>query len=161
MAHVIDGSVGIDLTKVLADATGGEHPVGSMVRASDGNFYQYVHANGAIAQYAFVKVDNDYEAATLTTTISGTEPTAVGCAQVALADNEYGWVVRGGGTFTGTTAAAVSADVKIYTSATAGAVDDDSSGHDLIAGVKAPTAIGSATTGTFYAATLMTTNHQD
>ncbi len=160
MAFPVDGNI-FDLTKTMADATGGEAVLGSMVRASDGNWYQYVHASGAIAQYDFVKVDYDFEITTLTTAASGTEPTAVGCAQVAFADNDYGWVARGGGTFTGQGAAAIADNAKIYTTATAGEVDDDSSGADLIQGLTITAALGAQGNGSFRATDLMKTNGQD
>ena len=103
---------------------------------SDGEFV-YVQANGAVAQYAIVKIDNDGQAAELTTTISGSEPTACGILQVALADNEYGWAwVKGGGSGKGIKVKALTlcaTDVKLYTTATAGAIDD--SATDLVQGL--------------------------
>lgn len=103
---------------------------------SDGEFV-YVQANGAVAQYDIVKIDNDGQASALTTTISGAEPTACGVLQVALADNEYGWAwVKGGGSGKGIKVNALTlcaTDVKLYTTATAGKVDDTAT--DLIQGL--------------------------
>ncbi|MCR4339648.1 MAG: hypothetical protein NUW01_07150 [Gemmatimonadaceae bacterium] len=89
MTYAIDGSLGIDytLTPTTADFT-----VGQTSRGSDGTIWMYVHANGAISQYDFVTIDQDGEAVPL---VSGNAASGyrIGCAQVAFADNDYGWVV--------------------------------------------------------------------
>jgi hypothetical protein len=120
-----------------------------------GSRWEYVQANGAITQYDYVKIDDDFQAASGTTTLlPNTEPARVGCAQVAFADNEYGWVVRSG-KHTGRFAASCAQDVKIYTTATAGVVDD--SATTLINGLKLITTITSATSAPAFAACDMTT----
>lgn len=129
------GEFGINYTKtstVLKDAK-----LLDLAAHRDGKFV-FVQANGAIDQYAAVKIDNDGQASMLTTAISGTEPTAVGVAQVAFADNEYGWVWvgEGGGSGKGIkvkVAASCATDVKLYTTATAGVLDDTAT--DLIQGL--------------------------
>jgi hypothetical protein len=103
--------------------------LGTFATDNLGGVWEYVQANGAVAVYDAVKVDEDGQAAPITTTISGSEPTAVGIAQVALADNEYGFVFRGRGGGTGTgvkvnVLVSCAADVKLYTTATAGKLDD-------------------------------------
>lgn len=52
-----------------------------------GKGYRYVQANGAIAQYAPVKLGAGYDCAA-----AGINDAVFGVAQVALADNEFGWV---------------------------------------------------------------------
>lgn len=88
----------------------------------------FVQADGAIAQYAWVGITGAGQAAELTTTTYASVG-VIGVAQVALADNEYGWVWvgRGGGTSTGIkgkVAASYVAFALINTTATAGVVDD-------------------------------------
>lgn len=128
-------------------------------------WFVYGQANGAIAAYAVVKIDDDGQVAELTTAISGAEPTRVGAAQVAYADDEYGWffVGPGGGLGKGIkakVAASCAADVKIGTTATAGVIDDTYT--DLVQGVKAVTADGGAGSAVEIYATLpMVTNGQD
>ena len=160
--HAVSGKLGVNLQNTYADsdsdATTKLVTLGTIVEASDGATYQFVHAAGAISQYAWVKVDNDFEAAQLTTAISGDEPTAVGCAQVAIADDAYGWVVRRG-PFTGLHGASIAADVKVLTTTSAGKVDD--SGGDTIQGVKASAAGTGDSSTTFYATSFMQTNAQD
>lgn len=147
MPYAIDQIVGIDFDST---PTFPEFLVGTKVKTDTG-VYQYVHANGAIAQYAMVKIDDDWEAAEGTTTLlASTEPAKVGIAQVAFADNDYGWVFVGPGLARCKFAASCVQDVKIYTTATAGVVDDAST--TLINGLKLITTITSATDSPCFAA---------
>lgn len=120
-----------------------------------GNYWKYVKANGAIAAYAAVALDAAGEATEVTSTISGARPTAIGIAQFAFADNDYGWVLVGpfgkrhdGTEFKVLTSAASAVDVIMYTSATAGKVDDGDGSGDKIAGLVL-TESGAAGAGTF------------
>lgn len=106
--------------------------VGDMGESPEGMFV-FVQANGAIAQYAFVTIANDGQAAELTTTTAGSNNLMIGVAQVALADNEYAWVwvggPRGGGVgsgIKGKVAANYVALNNLQTTATAGVADDAS-----------------------------------
>jgi hypothetical protein len=102
----------------------GSLPVGDFV---------LVQADGAIDQYAFVKIEADGQAAQLTTTNAGSQGLLVGVAQVAAADNEYLWVwvggLRAGGVgsgIKGKVAANYVAKNNLNTTATAGVADDAS-----------------------------------
>lgn len=93
----------------------------------------FVQADGAVAQYAFVKISDDGQADELTTTNAGSNNLQVGVAQVAAADNEYLWVwiggVGGGGVgsgIKGKCAASYAADANLNTTATDGVADDAS-----------------------------------
>ena len=125
--------------------------------------YQYVHANGAIAQYNAVGMDADFEAADLTTTTSGARPTRVGIAQVAFADNEYGWVPIGpfpeSAGFKVNGAASCAANVKLYTTGTDGVVDDTAT--DLIEGLVLTETLVGAGSATCEAVKRLCTNCQD
>lgn len=106
--------------------------VGSVGSTPEGD-YIFVQADGAVAQYAFVKISDDGQAAELTTTNAGSSNLQVGVAQVAAADNEYLWVwvggVGGGGVgsgIKGKAAASYAADANLNTTATAGVADDTS-----------------------------------
>lgn len=161
-AHQVSGHLGIDLG---AKSTTPSFKLGMEVQGSDGATYKYVQANGAVAEYAACKLDDTNEVLELTTTISGAEPTAVavnGAADDSLsafADNEYGWVVVSGPCKV-LAAASCAADVKTYTTATAGVVDDTAT--DLIQGLKLIAANGGsqAAVGAFIAGRAFT-NAQD
>jgi hypothetical protein len=59
----------------------------------------------------------------------------LGVPQLALASGEYGWFARQGG-FSVKVLDSCAADVKLYTSATAGVLDDSSSTQSLIEGLR-------------------------
>lgn len=141
-------------------------PLGQACIDSEGGHWVYGQANGALTQYDCVKIDNDGQVVQMTTTVSGAEPTAAGVVQVAFADNEYGWVWRGGaggGLNSGIKVrvlASCAADVKIYTTATAGCLDDTAT--DLVQGLCIIAANGGSTAAVeCFASGLLMTNAQD
>ena len=95
--------------------------------------FVFVQADGAIDQYAFVKIEADGQAAMLTTTNAGSNGLLVGVAQVAAANDEYLWVwvggVNGGGAGKGIKGKILTGYVaknNLFTTATAGVADDTS-----------------------------------
>lgn len=142
MAFVTDGMVGVDLTLTTPvpaiagnnDGIGGLYALGTRVTASDGSVWVYVQAEAAIAQYSWVAIDENFEA------VLGTKALAdaghmVGFAQVAFADDDFGWVCVHGANISVRVLASCAADVQLYTSGTAGALDDTSGSQTLIRGV--------------------------
>jgi hypothetical protein len=127
------GSFGVNYTKTFTTADDGLPAViGDLGSSKHGDFI-FVQADGAVDQYAAVKISDDGQAAMLTTTNAGSNNLQVGIAQVAAADNEYLWVwvggVAGGGVGSGIkvkAAASYAADANLQTTATAGVVDDAS-----------------------------------
>lgn len=121
MSYVIDSVIAQDLTQV--DTIPRQAP-GTILKANDGT-YQYVKATTAVAQYAMVKIADQVACVEGTTTnLPSTEPCAVGIAQIAIAASSYGWVFVGPGLATCKVAASCVQDVKLYTTATPGVVDD-------------------------------------
>tara|TARA_R110000868_G_scaffold31617_4_gene115782 strand:- start:4578 stop:5063 length:486 start_codon:yes stop_codon:yes gene_type:complete len=127
------GSFGVNYKKAFA-TTEAILPakVGSVGSLIEGDFV-FVQADGAVDQYGFVKIEADGQAAMLTTTNAGSQALLVGVAQVALTDNEYGWVwiggPMGGGVgkgIRGKVAAGFVAKANLNTTATAGVADDAS-----------------------------------
>lgn len=143
--------LGVDVTATPAD-TGdavkfeyGGHKLGSMHEDYRGYKYQLVHAAEAITQYAAVSIDEAFEASMITDTLAKTG-VGVGVAQYALANDDYGWVLRQGqGTLL--VLASCAADVGLYTSASAGYLDDATASLTLISGIVL-TASRSAAAGT-------------
>ena len=95
--------------------------------------FVFVQADGAIDQYAFVKIEADGQAAMLTTTNAGSQGLLIGVAQIAAANDEYLWVwvggLNGGGAgkgIKGKVAANYVAKNNLNTTATAGVADDAS-----------------------------------
>lgn len=98
--------------------------LGDKFMDDQGRCWVYVQANGAITQYDFVGIDENFQAAPLTTAMAG-DGWFVGVAQVAFTDNDYGWVAcQGANGLTARVAASCAADAALYTTATAGVVDD-------------------------------------
>lgn len=110
---------------------------------SDGNSYVYVQASGAISQYDYVCIDEDYQAAA-GTKASVDDGHQIGFAQVAFADNEYGWVATKGRVEVNALAS-LALDTALYTSGTAGKLDDDTTSQTKIDGVVAVESNGTAT----------------
>lgn len=132
-----------------------------------GAVYQYFKASGAIAQYAACTVSNAMLAAEGTTTTSGAKPTAVCIPQFAVADTEYFWAPVGPfylrednvTTFKVKAALNCATSVKLYTTATAGVVDDAAT--DLIAGLCLTETITTAEAADCIATQRLVTNCQD
>jgi hypothetical protein len=120
MAHSTSTVVGANFSRVTTDA---EFAVGDYTQGNDGSAWMYVQANGAITQYDWVGVDENFQAGALTAAMAG-DGWSVGVAQIAFADNEYGWVAVKGHNITARVGASCAADVVLYTTATAGVLDD-------------------------------------
>lgn len=154
MVFAIDGKLGVDTTRV-DDAQ--EFTLGACIQGSDGCHYEYIKADEDLAAGATVAIREDYGAVELTTTVSGSVPTSVGVPQVAIANDKYGWAVRKGSGFQVLAAASCAADVTLYTTATAGVVDDAAT--DKISGLRLDaTNGGSQALVSASAATFMGTN---
>lgn len=139
--------LGVDVTDTPGDSTTTDirfdrpgHKVGTRAADHRGYEYIYVHANGAIAQYDFVVFDETFEGYQGTKALAE-DHCSVGVAQVALADNDYGWVmVKGVGEVNALTSCA--AEVQLYTSATAGHLDDADASQHAVIGIRLSTAVG-------------------
>ena len=134
-----------------------------------GTVYKYLISGGAIAQYASCTISNANVAVEGTTTTSGAKPTLFAIPQFAVAAaNEYFWApigpiaptaYDGSTTFKVLAAASCAADVKLYTTGTAGVVDDAAT--DLIAGLQLTETITTARAATCIAQCRMVSNCQD
>lgn len=127
------GSFGVNYLRTFEEGTIPSLPakLGDVGSSPEGEFV-FVQADGAIAQYAFVKITSAGQAAEATDAIAG--PIQIGVAQVAAADNEYLWVwiggAMGGGVGVGIKGKVLTgyvAGAALYTTATAGCADDATS----------------------------------
>ena len=103
----------------------------------------YVQANGAVTATSFVVIDEDGQAAAAsTTTTASAYGQKVGVAEVAFADNDFGWVVVSG-TVEGNIGASYTPGTAPNSTSTGGRLDDDgTTGAETIEGVhvsEAPT----------------------
>lgn len=118
--------------------------LGTRVDHTDGQTYTKVQASAAIVQYDWVGIDENFAAAPLTDAMAQ-DGWEIGVAQVAFASGDYGWIATKGSNLTGFVKASCAADVSLYTSATAGKLDDASTGQTKIEGVVLVTANSSNT----------------
>lgn len=116
--------------------------LGKEIDTPNGNRYKYVQAGGTIAASDICLIEDTNVVTALTTTNAGSIPTWCGIAQAALTSGQYGWVLISG-TGTVNALASCATDVKLYTTATAGALDDAVT--TLISGIKLSATNGGAT----------------
>jgi len=140
MGYVAGANLSATVTSTT-DGTG--HKLGAQMTDNSGNEYVYVQADGAITAGHCVAVDENFQAKSITSQLA-TEGHAIGFAQIAFADNEYGWVcTRGQSGIRALLNASCKKDDVLYTTDTAGILDDASASQKRISGVVAVT---SATT---------------
>ena len=139
MGYASTSIVGQDFLKVTEDQ---EQPLGTIVDGANGNTYIYVQANGTITAGMACALTENGEVTPLTSTLSGAIPTAVVFPQAAMTDNYFGYAVKAGLSFNVAALANCAIDVLLYTSATAGSVDDASTNHDKISGLRINVAPG-------------------
>jgi hypothetical protein len=141
MTFSTDGLIGVNLSST---GTTPIYAVGQLTEVSGGQRWMYVYASSAITQYDYVCIDEDSKVA------SGTKALvdagyAIGFAQVAFAAAEYGWVpLEARGNANVRVAASCAADVALYTTASAGVLDDASSSQTQVKGVVIVTAVTAA-----------------
>ena len=131
-------TIGQNAVGAAFDTTGTDRQfeLGTRMFAENGDVYVYVQANGAITATDVVVITEAGQADAIDTTNSaGALGTAVGVANVAFADDEYGWVqVRGATTCNVGSSAATG--TKLNSTGTAGRIDDDAtSGAETILGL--------------------------
>jgi len=145
--------IGIDKTAVTAATDVPAFRLGTLGGFDDPVLgYQefiYGRANGAITGAGFVCVEAtgfDFQLISVTATTPGTAGfgSRVGVAQVALADNQYGWFqVYGKGSVR--TLALAARGTRLNTTSTDGALDDDATaGSEAVFGIVLGTATGAA-----------------
>ena len=112
--------------------------LGTAVNLDDGGQAVYVQAASEISQYAAVAVRSDNKAVMITTTNAATTK-RTGFAQVSIASGSYGWVQTGGVPVV-KLAASCLPNVPLFTTATAGVLDDatvSGNGVGLVVGIVA------------------------
>ena len=105
-------------------------PVGTTVTATDGSIAMYVQATSTIAQYDACVIINTSSATGASigcvpvTTTNALTSQRLAFAQTAIASGSYGWVYLSGNNLRVKTLIACQPAVPLYTTATAGSLDD-------------------------------------
>jgi hypothetical protein len=143
MAFLTDGTVGADLDAATSAA---KFALGDIAAGDKGSRWMYVQASTTIGQYDFVGVDEDYKANPLSSTMAAAGY-VVGAAQIAVPISEYFWLaLEGRGNINGKVASSCAADVALYTTTTAGVLDDSATAtQTLVEGVVIVTTQSSTT----------------
>lgn len=135
MSYVTDGKLGVDLARV---GTAREEELGARVEANDGTYeYCVYQGSSALAQHSWVSIGDTGVASALAYSASVKRKGGVANQSAVPAGNvtaQYFWAWRGAGSATSLVKASCAADVKLYTSATAGYADDTSSSQNEIKG---------------------------
>ena len=127
-----------------ADLTQGRgFSVGDEVADGSGNVFRFVQASGTVAQFDVVAIDSAGVAQAITKALADTGP-MVGVAQAALSSAEYGWAQVIGVTSINVLSTC-SAGIALYTSGTAGKLDDTTTSQTKIAGVQIVANVTAAT----------------
>lgn len=138
---VVTPIAGVDLTKTSSTAL---FTVGTKVHLSDGGTALYVQALSEVSTYAAVSIWEDNTVRMLTTTTAD-ETKKVGFADaVSIPSAHYAWV-RISGRPVVNLAANCDDDVILFTTATAGVLDDATVSAKLVAGVTSTVTISNAT----------------
>ena len=160
--YVTDGKIGIDLTATYASTSAGStsvYPVtpGTTVMTSNNGRYIFARAESDIAAYDVV-VFSTYSdsislapvlrAVPITTTNAapgGTSgPTQVGIAQNAITSGQYGWIALNGQNLRCNVLIGCNPKVPLFTTATAGKLDDTTVSAGYIQGIVLNTSATSA-----------------
>lgn len=153
MATINSSLIGANLTRYTTSA---EFALGTTVTATDGSIYQYVQASENISQYGVVAIYGETQTIRLLETSIATaagvlNARAVGFAQTSIASACYGWVARMGKVVF-QVLDDCAAGVRLFTTSTAGALDDATVSECLVSGVQLTTTSSLATAMTGYAA---------
>ena len=148
MGHATDGNIGAKFDSVYTSVVDGKsHALGTILDANDGSKYMLVQAGATITKSDCVAITALGTAIAITTELATTgQP--IGLAPVAAASAEFFWA-RVGGRMTGATvrvASGCAASVALYTSATAGVLDDSVTATEvLVSGIRTLTTFSSTT----------------
>ncbi len=133
-------------------------PIGTIVHTDMGGVAEYGYAISDISQYAFSILYDGGSAEMATTTLAnqaGAGSRKIGCPQASIASASFGWFMRQG-TFIGRFSDDCADQVPLFTTATAGELDDATVSNCLVAGVYLNTTESLATALTCYASMSMT-----
>ena len=156
--YVTDGKIGVDLTTIYASASAASStPLpatpGERVSASNNGIYVFARAQSTVAQYDCVIFSTYADSASATpilravpittTNAAALGPAPVGFAQVAVTSGYYGWFALNG-VVKVNLLVSCQPSVPLYTTATAGSLDDATVSAGFINGLVANTSATSA-----------------
>jgi len=136
-----DGTLGAKFDRIDTSAA---FTVGIQKPGDQASKWMYIQANASVAAFAAVMINQSSKAVPLTTTNSASSK-AVGFAQVSVASGSFSWVALEGNNISVNLATDCAPNVRLYTTATNGVLDDAIVSAGLIQGVIATITISNAT----------------
>jgi hypothetical protein len=158
MTFAVTPLIGVDVTDTSSLQSGSssvyepEFQLGGRAALSDGGETMYIKASSAITAGDVLLIDSAGAAAPITTALcdagTATAHKYIGVAHTTLASGQHGWAcTRGVPTAGISVLASCVKGSPLYTTSTAGALDDTSSSSHLISGIQiTATATGAAVT---------------
>lgn len=137
-------TLGVNLNATNATA---QFALGTRIPGSDGTTWVYVQAAGAIEAFDVCTVDEDFQcaAAEIANAMTGSQ---LAFAQIAFADDEYGWVpLNGGGNLLVTVSAHSTLNTVLYIGTVSGHLSTTGSSATVV-GVAIQTANSTSTNAT-------------
>lgn len=131
------------LTKLTDVSSSDKDGVGTIRKEGDD---EYIFAKGVASTVAgsCVTIDESYATALLTKSVAASYIGRIGFAKAALVASKYGWYQIRGTSVPVSLAASCAKDVALYSTSTAGVLDDASSSQTKVLGIRADTAVTSA-----------------
>jgi hypothetical protein len=123
--------------------TDAKFALGTRAQGNNGTVWMYCQASTTLTQYDCSVIDSSFKANPITTALT-TEGASIGFPQVAVPITEYFWAALEGRTVNIRVASSCAANVPLYTTATAGVLDD-AVANNLMNGIKIVTTQGSTT----------------
>jgi len=144
----IDGRAGVNLTATYVSAGAAPFALGTTVQLNDGGTAMLVESSAsACSTYAAVVIGESYVATMLTTGVARSAGNQIAFAQTSIATGYCGWVQFGGRPKVNL-AASCAPFVPLFTTATAGVLDDatiSAASGGIVVGVMAAVTISNAT----------------
>lgn len=138
MPYTTQSAVGIDFDGGTESTP--SQAIGTRMVANDASEWLYITAGSAVAQYDVVAITEAYSGVPITKALVDSGE-LVAIAPEAISSGEYAWVQLNG-VCTMNVLASCAADVILYSSATAGSLDDASTSQTRVDGIKLTTARG-------------------
>lgn len=138
------GLIGANVDRVSAgtttDGQNAEFPLGTCVTGPDGQKFIYVQAGAAISTTTSepytLAVDENYQAVKITKALAVAGHRVAFAPQQIISDNDFFWARTHGSNFNIKVAVSCAADITLWTTATAGILDDTSGAtHVAVFGV--------------------------
>lgn len=154
---LVSGPIGVNINTVVAgtttDGEGAPFNLGTIVAGPSGDEFMLVQAGAALTTVTgnplAICIDENFQAQLLTKALVLAGHKVGWCPQIVIADNAFFWA-RIRGVFDIRVGASCAADITLYTTATAGRLDDTSGGATAnsqvpVAGVVIVTAASAST----------------